>query len=354
MPTYSFEGKQPVIAQSTYVAPEAVIIGNVTLGEKCYVGPGAILRGDWGKIKIDDRTIIEELVFVHARPDDVTRIGTRVTLGHGSMVHNATIDEGAVIGMRAVVSDFSTVGAYTIIGEMSLVKRGQSIPPHKIAVGVPAAVIKDVEDDRLLLHRNAKNRYVNLAKKCNNGAIERMDSSGRSGDPIPATYPIGVIRTPFKEAAGTPIQGPLSKDAKGTVVLDAPYQKGLDDLDGFSHVTLIYALHRIQAFKLKVKPYLDSTERGIFATRSPCRPNPIGITTVRLSGIDGCHLEVNGVDMLDETPLFDIKPAVPDFDWYPKDAVRCGWFEPHLKCIREGKTVPVADDRFHQRPLIGK
>jgi phenylacetic acid degradation protein len=146
MPIYSFEGRQPRIADSAYVSPTAQIIGHVVIGARCYVGHGAILRGDYGSIEIGDETAIEEGVIIHARPDDWTRIGKRVTLGHGAMVHNAVIRDGAVIGMRAVVSDFSEVGEGAIVGEMSLVKNKQTVPARKVAVGVPVTVIGDVSE----------------------------------------------------------------------------------------------------------------------------------------------------------------------------------------------------------------
>jgi len=156
---------------------------------------------------------------------------------------------------------------------------------------------------------------------------------------------IGTIRTPFDTAQGTPIQGGLSGKEEGRVVIDPVYREGLSDLDGFSHLILIYAFHRIEKAKLKVIPYLDRKERGVFATRSPCRPNPIGMTIVQLLEINEGIMRVSGVDMLDETPLLDIKPSIPAFDYHT--AVRCGWFEPHLKRIEEQQIVPLADSRFH-------
>ncbi|MCP4674926.1 MAG: tRNA (N6-threonylcarbamoyladenosine(37)-N6)-methyltransferase TrmO [Deltaproteobacteria bacterium] len=156
---------------------------------------------------------------------------------------------------------------------------------------------------------------------------------------------IGTIRTPFSSAVGTPIQGGLSGGEDGEVILDPAYREGLADLEGFSHIILVYAFHRLEGFKLRVKPYLDTRERGIFATRSPSRPNPLGMTIVRLLEVDGARLRVNGVDMLDETPLLDIKPSIPAFDYH--ESVRCGWFEPHLERLEKEGTVPVADDRFH-------
>ncbi|MCP4600435.1 MAG: tRNA (N6-threonylcarbamoyladenosine(37)-N6)-methyltransferase TrmO [Proteobacteria bacterium] len=346
MPIYAFEGKRPTIESSAYISPTAVVIGNVNIGKRCYVGHGAVLRGDWGTIEIGDETAIEEETFVHVRPDDLTKIGRRVTLGHGAMVHNATIGECAVIGMRAVVSDFSEVGSYTIVGEMGLVRRGQKVPSRKIAVGVPVQIVGDVNDERFAKYQRAKDRYVNLAKRCNGGALVEIKLPYRMPATIGSLTPIGTVRTPFKHASGTPIQGALSDDVEGEVILDSAFQDGLADLDGFSHIMLIYAFHRMDGFKLKVKPYLDKHERGIFSTRSPCRPNPIGMTVVRLIEIDGCRLKVSGVDMLDETPLLDIKPSIPAFDYH--SSVRCGWFESHLRRLNKENTIPVADNRFHR------
>ncbi len=345
MPTYAFEGKRPVIASSAYVSPTAVVSGDVTIGDRCYVGHGAILRGDWGTIEIGDGTAVEEQVFIHARPGDLTRIEQRVTLGHGSMVHNATVHEGAVIGMRSVISDFSEIGAYAIVGEMGLVRRHQKISPYKVAVGIPAKEIRDVDDDELARHQRAKDLYADLARRCTEGAHEDLNNPDRLRPDTDSFVPIGVIRTPFTTAVGTPIQGALSNDTEGEVVIDPAYRQGLSDLDGFSHIVLIYTFHQMDGFKLKMKPYLDKKERGIFATRSPCRPNPIGMTVVRLIESNGNRLRVSGVDMLDETPLLDIKPSIPVFDHH--DSVRCGWFEPHLERIKQDGSMPVADSRFH-------
>ena len=160
-------------------------------------------------------------------------------------------------------------------------------------------------------------------------------------------FPIGTINTPFARAEGTPIQGALSDGVEGEVVLNAAFEAGLDDLTGFSHLVLIYLFDRMDGFELKVKPYLDDQKRGIFATRSPKRPNPIGMTVVRLLNVDGCRLKVSGVDMLDGTPLLDIKPSVPLFDNH--EAYRCGWFEPHIERLKKERYVPVADDRFHKK-----
>jgi carbonic anhydrase/acetyltransferase-like protein (isoleucine patch superfamily) len=172
MTIYAFEGKKPRIGSGAYVAPSAQVIGEVVIGKECYVGHGAILRGDYGRIEIGEGTAVEEGVIVHARPDDETLIGSRVTLGHGAMVHNAVIEDGAVIGMRATVSDFSRVGAGAIIGEMGLVKQHQEIPPRKIAVGIPVRVLGDVTEKNSDMAVWAKELYIDLAKRYPAGLVE--------------------------------------------------------------------------------------------------------------------------------------------------------------------------------------
>lgn len=160
--------------------------------------------------------------------------------------------------------------------------------------------------------------------------------------------PIGVIRTPHARAEGTPVQGTFGRDAEGRIEVFDQFVEGLEDLSGFSHVILVYLFHRSRGYNLTVTPYLDPSPRGLFATRAPRRPNPLGLTVVRLLDVRDGVLRVSGVDMLDETPLVDIKPYVDVFD--APGSCRCGWLEPHLKDIREGKTAPpAADRRFHEQ-----
>jgi phenylacetic acid degradation protein len=165
MPIYEFDGRVPAISTAAYIAPSAIVIGDVTIGPDCYIGHGAILRGDYGTIVIGAATAIEEGVIVHARPQDRTVIGDRVTVGHGAMIHNTTVRDGATIGMRAVVSDFSVVGEGALIGELSLVKRGQQVPAKAIAVGAPARIIGEVGPEQSDMAVWAKELYVDLARR---------------------------------------------------------------------------------------------------------------------------------------------------------------------------------------------
>lgn len=141
-------------------------------------------------------------------------------------------------------------------------------------------------------------------------------------------HPIGVIHSPFREKRQTPIQASRSR-ARGEVVLDPKYLDGLQDLEGFSHIFLLYAFNYSSGYRLRVKPFLDDKERGLFATRYPCRPNPIGISIVRLLSREENILLVEGVDVMDKTPLLDIKPYVPDFDVRGK--VQVGWYKTRSK-----------------------
>ena len=140
---------------------------------------------------------------------------------------------------------------------------------------------------------------------------------------------IGIIHTPFAKPEGMPIQPAGADGIHGTIELFEEYHDGLKDLEGFSHIFLLYTFHCSSGFSLRVKPFLDHTERGLFATRYPCRPNPIGISVVRLLSRKENILTIEGVDVLDNTPLLDIKPYVPDFD--VRTDVRVGWYETRSK-----------------------
>jgi len=136
---------------------------------------------------------------------------------------------------------------------------------------------------------------------------------------------IGVIRTPFDDPSSTPIQPVYSKGTKGRVEVLPEFAPGLDDIEGFSHVYLVFLFHRATGTRLRVKPYLQDVERGVFATRAPVRPNHIGLSLVRLVRREGRVLHVEDVDMLDGSPLLDIKPYAPRFD--VRAEARAGWQE---------------------------
>lgn len=137
--------------------------------------------------------------------------------------------------------------------------------------------------------------------------------------------PIGVLHTPFKDIAGMPIQPAGAAGARGTAEIDPEFAPGLQDLEGFSHIIVLYHFHRTPAPRLLVTPFMDTEPRGVFATRAPARPNPIGLSVVRLLARESCVLHLENVDMLDGTPILDLKPYVPAFDGGAAD--RVGWLE---------------------------
>lgn len=155
------------------------------------------------------------------------------------------------------------------------------------------------------------------------------------------TYrPIGIIHSPFDDVSGMPIQPSAAREVRGRVDIQPRYQPGLKDLDGFSHLILLYHFHQVGEVDLQVTPFLDDQVRGVFSTRAPTRPNPIGISVVRLLGISENHLDIEGVDVLNGTPLLDLKPYVPYFD--QPEEVTSGWVEEAKGEIRDKR----ADDRF--------
>ena len=153
-------------------------------------------------------------------------------------------------------------------------------------------------------------------------------------------HPIGIIHSPFKDLEGMPIQPTGETSAPGTIEIYPEYAQGLKDLEGFYFIILLYHFHQVSRSSLMVTPFLGSEGRGVFATRAPTRPNPIGLSIVKLVKIDGSRLYVENLDILDGTPLLDLKPYVPEFDWRP-DA-RIGWLESVKGKVRETRS----DERF--------
>lgn len=150
---------------------------------------------------------------------------------------------------------------------------------------------------------------------------------------------IGIINTPHQAKEGMPIQASSAKGIKGTIILEKQYMKGLQDLDGFSHIHLIYYFHKAKDYSLLTKPFLDDKEHGVFSTRAPKRPNVIGLSVVKLLSVKENILEIENIDVLDGTPLLDIKPYLPDFDFH--EATKVAWYK--------GKTSDIANKRSDDR-----
>jgi tRNA-Thr(GGU) m(6)t(6)A37 methyltransferase TsaA len=152
--------------------------------------------------------------------------------------------------------------------------------------------------------------------------------------------PIGIIRSPFKDITGMPIQPTGARGITGTVEVEPEYADGLKDIEGFSHIILVYHFHLSEGYTLEVKPFMDDHLHGVFATRAPKRPNPIGISVVKLVKVEGHILRVEDLDIVDGTPLLDIKPYVPEFDIQKVE--RTGWLSKRADKVHEVR----ADERF--------
>jgi tRNA-Thr(GGU) m(6)t(6)A37 methyltransferase TsaA len=152
--------------------------------------------------------------------------------------------------------------------------------------------------------------------------------------------PIGVLHSPHKDIANMPIQPSGADGIAGTITLDEQYVEGLKDLAGFSHIYVLYHFHQARAAQLTVTPFMDKESHGIFATRAPRRPNAIGLSVLRLTGIIDRQLQVENVDILDGTPILDIKPYIPDFDHVTTEQI--GWLDQSENDVKKHRS----DNRF--------
>jgi carbonic anhydrase/acetyltransferase-like protein (isoleucine patch superfamily) len=160
---YRFDGKEPVVGEDTHISETALLIGDVKIGKRCYIGHGVILRGDYGTIEIGDEVTIEEGVIVHAPPEECCTICRGVVIGHGAIVHAKSVGEKVGIGMGAILSMRSEIGRESIVAEGSIVKQGQKVPGSIVVAGNPAGKIRDISQE----DRNywSKGIYKDLLKK---------------------------------------------------------------------------------------------------------------------------------------------------------------------------------------------
>lgn len=161
----SFEGHTPEIGEGTYVSPTATVVGNVKIGRCCYIGHGAVVRGDYSRIEIGDFTAVEEGAVVHTPPDTTAHIGEHVTIGHNAVAHSLFIDDWAVIGMCSVTSISSRIGRWAFVAEGAVVKQRADIPADTVAAGIPAAPIRPVSDKDKELWTGLKKMYNDLAAR---------------------------------------------------------------------------------------------------------------------------------------------------------------------------------------------
>jgi carbonic anhydrase/acetyltransferase-like protein (isoleucine patch superfamily) len=162
---YSFDGRVPSVGPGTYVSETAQIIGDVQIGKNCYIGHGAILRGDYGAIKVGNEAVIEEGVLVHAPPDETSTIGNRVVVGHGAIIHSRSIGDSAMIGMGAILSIRSAIGSQSIVAEGAVVKQEQQVPSAVVMAGNPSRKVREITKDDVDRQNFSISLYTNLAKK---------------------------------------------------------------------------------------------------------------------------------------------------------------------------------------------
>jgi phenylacetic acid degradation protein len=174
MGVYEFENRIPKIGENTYISHTASVIGKVTIGDECYIAPGAVVKGDYGEIFVGNGTSVQDNVIIHARPGENTTVGNNVTLGHGCIIHNAAVHDEAVIGMGAIVSDYAVIGKWAIVGEGAVVRARFEVPDGKIAVGVPAKVIGDVQEHHKEELARFKAIYRDLAHRYPTG-LKRLE-----------------------------------------------------------------------------------------------------------------------------------------------------------------------------------
>ena len=163
---YEFNGFKPVIKESTYVHPQANVTGNVIIGENCYIGPHCTIRGDFGKIIIEDGCNVQESCTVHMFPGTTVILRKNAHIGHGAIVHGGEIGENCLIGMNAVIMDNTVIGKESIIGALCFVPAKMNIPERSLVVGNPAKIIKEVSDDMIKWKTEGTKIYQNLAKEC--------------------------------------------------------------------------------------------------------------------------------------------------------------------------------------------
>src|SRR6478735_10286302 len=163
---YSYNGFIPVVDPSSYVHPQAVITGNVIIGKNVYVGPGAAIRGDWGAIIIEDGCNVQENCTLHMFPGVTVLLKESAHIGHGAIIHGATIGKNCLIGMNAVIMDEVELGDECIVGALCFIKQGEKIPPRSIVVGSPSKVISQVSDEMIAWKTEGTRLYQQLPQQC--------------------------------------------------------------------------------------------------------------------------------------------------------------------------------------------
>jgi phenylacetic acid degradation protein len=163
---YEFRGHRPVVHESAYVHPQAIVTGHVSIGASVYIGPGAAIRGDWGHIVIADGCNVQENCTIHMFPGVTVRLDEGAHIGHGAVIHGAHIGRNALIGMNSVIMDDVQIGPECIVGALCFVKAGEKIPPRSLVVGNPARIVREVSDDMLAWKTEGTRLYQQLPDDC--------------------------------------------------------------------------------------------------------------------------------------------------------------------------------------------
>lgn len=163
---YEFNGYKPVVHESSFIHPQAAVTGNVIIGKDCYIGPGAALRGDWGQIIIEDGCNVQENCTIHMFPGVTVLLQEGAHIGHGAIIHGATIGKNCLVGMNAVIMDNTVLGDESIVGALSFIKEGEKIPTRSMIVGNPGRIIKQVSDEMLAWKTEGTRLYQQLPPDC--------------------------------------------------------------------------------------------------------------------------------------------------------------------------------------------
>lgn len=163
---YEFKGFRPVVHETAYVHPQAVVTGNVIIGRDVYIGPGAAIRGDWGEIIIEDGCNVQENCTVHMFPGVTVRLKEAAHIGHGAVIHGATVGRNVLVGMNSVVMDDVVIGDACIIGALTFIKAGEQIPPRSLVVGNPGRVVREVSEEMIAWKTKGTELYRQLPADC--------------------------------------------------------------------------------------------------------------------------------------------------------------------------------------------
>jgi phenylacetic acid degradation protein/carnitine operon protein CaiE len=191
---YEFEGIKPVIHPTAFVHQTAVVIGHVVIGKDVYIGPGAVLRGDWGSIRIADGCNVQENCVIHMFPGIEVVLETGAHIGHGAVIHGARIGENVLIGMNSVIMDEVIIGKNCIIGALSFVKAGENIPEKSLVAGNPAKIIKTLDEDTILWKTEGTRLYQQLPKMCYQSLKECLPLTEEPGEYQKKEYNYPTLR----------------------------------------------------------------------------------------------------------------------------------------------------------------